>query len=95
MRRRYRKTLPVTRLTKAFKLNPAASSHQKYKGLALHFQKIELQPGDILIQLVGQPVGDLASYAAILRTLKASKKVELVFRRDGEIGLVMVELIER
>ncbi|WP_292928659.1 PDZ domain-containing protein [Nitrosomonas sp.] len=58
-------------------------------------QQAGLQPGDILIQLAGQPVSDLASYAAILRTLRAREKVELQFRRDDEIKVVEVVLVER
>ncbi|MDV6346948.1 M20/M25/M40 family metallo-hydrolase [Nitrosomonas sp. Is35] len=58
-------------------------------------QQAGLQPGDILIQLAGQPVSDLASYAAILRTLKAGEKVELRYRRDDAVMVVEVVLVER
>lgn len=58
-------------------------------------QQVQLQSGDILIQLAGQPISDLASYANILRTLKAGQKIELQFRRDGNVNTVEVELIER
>jgi len=58
-------------------------------------QQAQLQAGDILIQLAGQPIRDLASYANILRTLKAGEKTELQFRRDGEVKMIEVELIER
>lgn len=58
-------------------------------------QQVQLQIGDILIQLAGQPIIDLASYANILRTLKTGQKVELQFRRDGNVNTVEVELIER
>jgi S1-C subfamily serine protease len=58
-------------------------------------QQAGLQPGDILIQLAGQPVSDLSSYAAILRTLKAGEKVELQYLRSGEILTIRVALIER
>jgi len=58
-------------------------------------QQAGLQPGDILLQLAGQPVSDLSSYAAILRTLKAGEKVELRFRRDGETKVAEVVLVER
>ena len=53
-------------------------------------QQAGLQQGDILIQLAGQPVSDLASYAAILRSLKAGEKVELQFKRDDEVKAVEV-----
>lgn len=54
-----------------------------------------LQAGDILIQLAGQPVSDLASYAAILRTLKAGEKTELQYQRNGKLNKIEVMLIER
>lgn len=58
-------------------------------------QQAGLQPGDILIQLAGQPVSGLASYAAILRSLKAGEKVELKFRRNGDERLIEITLVER
>ncbi|MBP6058523.1 MAG: M20/M25/M40 family metallo-hydrolase [Nitrosomonas sp.] len=58
-------------------------------------QQAGLQQGDILIQLAGQPVSDLASYAAILRTLKAGEKVELRYRRDNAVMVAEVVLVER
>ncbi|WP_350113308.1 PDZ domain-containing protein [Nitrosomonas sp.] len=48
-------------------------------------QQAGLQPGDILIQLAGQQVSDLSSYAAILRSLKAGEKVELQYRREDAV----------
>jgi S1-C subfamily serine protease len=58
-------------------------------------QQAGLQAGDILIQLAGQPVSDLASYAAILRSLRAGEKVELRYRRDDAVMVVEVVLVER
>ncbi|WMJ07569.1 M20/M25/M40 family metallo-hydrolase [Nitrosomonas sp. sh817] len=58
-------------------------------------QQAGLQPGDILFQLAGQPVSDLASYAAILRSLKAGEKVELRYRRDDAVMVAEVVLVER
>ncbi|PTQ97058.1 PDZ domain-containing protein [Nitrosomonas nitrosa] len=58
-------------------------------------QQAQLQPGDILIQLAGQPITDLASYANILRTLKVGEKTILQFRRDSEVQIVDVVLAER
>ncbi len=58
-------------------------------------QQAKLQTGDILIQLAGRPISDLAAYADILRTLKAGEKVELRFRRDGEVTTIEMELVER
>ncbi|MBS0586597.1 MAG: M20/M25/M40 family metallo-hydrolase [Proteobacteria bacterium] len=58
-------------------------------------QQAGLQQGDILIQLAGQPVSDLAAYAAILRTLKAGEKVELRYRRDDMVMVAEVVLVER
>lgn len=55
----------------------------------------QLQAGDILIQLAGQPISDLASYAAILRTLKAGEKVELRYRRDDAVMVTEAVLVER
>ena len=58
-------------------------------------QQSGLQPGDILIQLAGQPVSDLASYTAILRGLKAREKVELRYRREDAVMVVEVVLVKR
>ncbi len=58
-------------------------------------QQAGLQQGDILIQLAGQPVSDLASYAAILRSLKAGEKIELKYRRDDAVVVAEVVLVER
>jgi len=58
-------------------------------------QQAGLQQGDILIQLAGQPVSDLSSYAAILRSLKAGEKVELKYRRDDAVMETEVLLVER
>ncbi len=58
-------------------------------------QQTGLQPGDILVQLAGQPVNDLASYAAILRTLKAGEKTELEYQRNGKLNKIEIILIER
>ena len=58
-------------------------------------QQAGLQQGDILIQLAGRPVSDLASYAAILRSLKAGGKVELKYRRDDAVVEAEVVLVER
>lgn len=46
-------------------------------------------------RLAGQPVSDLAAYAAILRTLKAGEKVELRYRRDDAVVVAEVALVER
>lgn len=55
----------------------------------------QLQAGDILIQLAGQLISDLASYANILRTLEAGQKTVLQYLRDGKVRTVEVVLIER
>jgi acetylornithine deacetylase/succinyl-diaminopimelate desuccinylase-like protein len=55
----------------------------------------QLQAGDILIQLAGQLISDLASYANILRTLEAGQKTVLQFLREGEVKVVEVMLVER
>lgn len=55
----------------------------------------QLQAGDILTQLGGQLISDLASYANILRTLEAGQKTVLQFLRDGEVKVVEVMLVER
>ena len=41
-------------------------------------QQAQLHPSDILIQLAGQPITDLASYADILRTLAAGQKIAAI-----------------
>ena len=58
-------------------------------------QQAQLQAGDILTQLAGQSISDLASYAAILRTLKAGDKVELRYRRDDSVMVTEAVLVER
>ena len=58
-------------------------------------QQAGLQPGDILIQLAGRPISDLAAYAAILRSLKAGEKVELKYRRDDTVVEAEAVLVER
>lgn len=57
--------------------------------------KVQLQTGDILLQLGGKPISDLASYANILRTLDAGENVELRYRRDDQEFDVEVTLTER
>jgi S1-C subfamily serine protease len=58
-------------------------------------QQAGLKQGDILTQLAGQPVSDLAAYAAISRTLKAGEKVELRYRRGEAVMVAEVVLVER
>jgi S1-C subfamily serine protease len=55
----------------------------------------QLQAGDILIQLAGQLISDLASYANILRTLEAGQKTVLQYLRNGEVNTVEVMLVKR
>jgi hypothetical protein len=55
----------------------------------------QLQTGDILIQLAGQPISDLASYANILKTLEAGQRAVLLYHRAGELNTVEVTLAER
>ncbi|GJL72614.1 MAG: hypothetical protein NMNS01_18130 [Nitrosomonas sp.] len=58
-------------------------------------QRTGLQTGDILLQLAGKPVTDLAAYSSILKTLQAGQNVKLQYQRDGEVAHVKVVLIER
>ncbi len=58
-------------------------------------QQAQLQQGDILIRLAGQPVTDLKSYADILRVLKAGEKIELQFRRGKDIKSIEIVPVER
>ena len=55
----------------------------------------QLKAGDILIQLAGELINDLASYANILRTLEAGQKAILQYLRDGKVNTVEVVLVER
>ena len=55
-------------------------------------EKIPLQPGDVLLQIAGQPIVDLKAYADILKTLSVGQKVELHYRRVGEMHSVDVRL---
>ena len=58
-------------------------------------QQAQLQQGDILIRLAGQPVTDLKSYADILRVLKAGEKIELQLRREKDIKTIEIVPVER
>ncbi|UVS59969.1 MULTISPECIES: M20/M25/M40 family metallo-hydrolase [Nitrosomonas] len=55
----------------------------------------QLKAGDILIQLAGEMISDLAAYANILRTLEAGQKTILQYLRDGKVNTVEVVLVER
>ncbi|MCP5275141.1 MAG: M20/M25/M40 family metallo-hydrolase [Burkholderiales bacterium] len=54
--------------------------------------RAQLQSGDVLVQLAGQPISDLASYSEILKTLEAGQTVELHYRREGQLHRVEVIL---
>ena len=58
-------------------------------------QQAKLQAGDILLQLAGKPVKDLATYSSILKTLQLGQNVTLQYRRNGEVFSVDVVLVER
>ncbi|SCX01429.1 PDZ domain-containing protein [Nitrosomonas eutropha] len=58
-------------------------------------QQAQLQPGDILIELAGQPITNLKSYAAILTTMKAGEKVVLQFQRGKELKTIKITPVER
>jgi Peptidase family M28/PDZ domain/Peptidase family M1 domain len=58
-------------------------------------QQAKLQAGDILLQLAGKAVTDLATYSSILKTLQAGENVTLQYRRGGNVASVDVILIER
>ncbi|WP_292965178.1 M20/M25/M40 family metallo-hydrolase [Nitrosomonas sp.] len=58
-------------------------------------QQAQLQPGDILTRLAGQPITDLRSYADILRQLKADREVELQFQRGKEHTAIKIVPVER
>lgn len=44
----------------------------------------ELEAGDVIKSLAGQPIGDIYAYTAILAELEAGVPIELVYERDGE-----------
>ena len=54
-----------------------------------------LQTGDILMQLAGQPISDLASYSEILKMLEAMQAVELHYHREGQAHMVEIILDAR
>lgn len=58
-------------------------------------QQAQLQQGDILIRLAGQPITDLKSYANILRVLKTGEKIELQLRRGKDIKTIEIVPVER
>ncbi len=58
-------------------------------------QQAQLQAGDILVVLAGQPIADLSAYADILRTLSVGEKVQLQYRRNDTLQTVELVPIER
>ena len=58
-------------------------------------QQASLQTGDILLQLAGKPITDLATYSNILKTLQAGQNIKLQYQRDGKVAHVNMVLVER
>ena len=58
-------------------------------------QQAQLQAGDILIQLNGQAIRNLATYSAILKTLEAGQSYELLYQRTEQAIRVTVIPVER
>tara|TARA_R110002073_G_scaffold30305_1_gene94697 strand:- start:298 stop:2160 length:1863 start_codon:yes stop_codon:yes gene_type:complete len=58
-------------------------------------QRAKLQMGDILIQLAGKPIKDLASFSSILKTLKVGQRAELKYSRNEEVVSLQVTFIAR
>ncbi len=58
-------------------------------------QQAQLQAGDIVVALAGQPIADLSAYADILRTLSVGEKVQLQYRRNDTLQTVELVPIER
>lgn len=54
-----------------------------------------LQAGDLLLELGGAPLEDLAGYSAVLKEHQPGDEVELVFQREGEERRVRITLAER
>lgn len=54
-----------------------------------------LQAGDLLLELGGSPLDDLAGYSEVLKEHQPGDEVELVFLRDGAEQRVMIVLAER
>ena len=58
-------------------------------------EKAGLRKGDLLLELDGTPLDDLAVYADVLREHQPGDRVELVYQRDGERHTATVTLAER
>ena len=58
-------------------------------------QLAQLQKGDIVSKLAGQPISDLASYSAVLKTLAPGQTVELQYQRDNQLKTIEITLTER
>lgn len=54
-----------------------------------------LRAGDVVEKLDGRPVGSLAEFSAVLRTLSAGQEVEVVFARGDARQTARVTVVER
>ncbi len=54
-----------------------------------------MRAGDVVVTLNGAPVGSLAEFSAVLRTLSAGQAVPVVFQRDGREQTATVTVVER
>ncbi len=58
-------------------------------------QQAKLQAGDILLQISDQPIKDLATFSRLLKTFEAGHRIQLKYRRDGQVISTQVTLVER
>lgn len=58
-------------------------------------QLTQLQKGDIILKLNGEPITDLASYSTILKSLSVGQKTELHYQRGDQLMTIEITPIER
>lgn len=58
-------------------------------------QEAAIQPGDVILQVAGRPVGDRAWLQAIVAALPPGLRVPVVIARDGTTRTLRVRLLER
>jgi len=54
--------------------------------------KAALQPGDVLLAVAGQPVGDMQAYSNVLKTLEVGAVVEVEYQRGDAVTTVKMEV---
>jgi len=58
-------------------------------------QQAGLQPGDVLVELAGQPVANLQGYTDLLKTLEPGQSISLAVVREGERLVAEATVVSR